>query len=66
MTIYGEILSSLKKFIGDVTKFSWNMTVSMQFLVNEIERVRLYNHNQTALTVDIQETDQGECQLVTY
>ena len=65
MTIYGEILSSLKKFIGDVTKFSWNMTVSMQFLVNEIERVRLYNHNQTALTLDIQETDQGKCQLVT-
>ena len=43
------------------------MTVSMQFLVNEVERVRLYNHNQTALAVDIQETmDQGECQLVTY
>ena len=42
------------------------MTVSMQFLVNEIERVRLYNHNQTALTLDIQKTDQGECQLVTY
>ena len=40
------------------------MTVSMQFLVNEVERVRLYNHNQTVFIVDIKET-LGKGQLVT-
>ena len=41
------------------------MTTSMQFLVNEVERFSLYNHNQTTLAVDIQETvGEGKCQHV--
>ena len=61
-TIFEEILSSLKIFIQEGAKFSWNMTIPMQFLVDEVERVRLYNHNQTTFTVDIKET-LGKCQV---
>ena len=32
------------------------MAASMQLLVEEVERVQLYNHNQTELTADIKET----------
>ena len=45
----------MKKFIGDSTKFNWDMTVSMQFLIDEIERVQLYNHNQTEFLTDVKE-----------
>ena len=40
------------------------MTVPMQFLVDEVEKVQLNNHNQTAFTVDIKEAV-GKCQICT-
>ena len=38
----------------DNTK-NWDMTVSMQLLVDEVERVQLYNHNQTEFLTDVKE-----------
>ena len=35
---------------------------AMQFLVDEVERVRLYDHNQTAFIEDIKEAV-GKCQV---
>ena len=31
------------------------MTVSMQLLVDELEKVQLYNHNQTEFLTDVKE-----------